>query len=147
MPVDKTMLRKNNYPAGNADGFTLIEVMVSIIILMVAMLGTFQVINLALDKNVENQLRQRGMAVAEQQLNDIKAIPFNNLTTPSATSDVHVAIGPVAKDFTVTRLVQNIAGTQSHTKQVSVQVSWTYKGRLYQHQVVTGVGSKELGGR
>jgi prepilin-type N-terminal cleavage/methylation domain-containing protein len=141
------MLRKNNYHLSNINGFTLIEVMVSIIILMVVMMGTFQAINLALDKNVENQLRQKGMAVAEQQLNDIKSLPFNNLTTTSATSSVQVATGAVVKNFSVTRMVQDMGGTDSHTKQVSVRVAWTYRGRPYEHQVVTGIGSHELGGR
>ena len=140
------MLHKNNYHVSKINGFTLIEVMVSIIILMVALLGTFQAINLALDKNVENQLRQKGMAVAEQQLNDVKALPFDSIAVGTVNSTVQVAAGLVAKDFAVTRQVQNLAGTDSHTKQVSVRVSWTYRGRPYAHEVVTGIGSNALGG-
>ena len=140
------MLRGNKV-FGNKRGFTLLEVMVSIIILMVAMLGTFQAINLALDKNVENQLRQKGMAVAEQQLNDLKARPFSNITGANIQSTVRVATGSAFKNYSVARQVTELSASNSHTKQVSIRVWWSYRGRPYEHQVVTGVGSNELGGR
>lgn len=54
--------------------------MVSIVILMVGMLGMFQSINLAMDKNIENQLRQKAIAVAEQQLDSLKGRTFSNIT-------------------------------------------------------------------
>jgi prepilin-type N-terminal cleavage/methylation domain-containing protein len=139
------MLRKNRN--GFNSGFTLLEVMVSMVILLVALLGTFQAINLALDKNVENQLRQKGMAVAEQQLNDIKARPFSNITGASITSTVGVSMGPIVKNFSVERRVTDLSASNSNTKQVSIRVSWLYRGHTYEHQVVTGVGSNELGGR
>jgi prepilin-type N-terminal cleavage/methylation domain-containing protein len=145
--VHRTMLRKNNDRIISNYGFTLLEVMVSVVILMVAMLGTFQAINLALDKNVENSLRQKGMAVAEQQLNDLKARPFDNITGTNLLSTVRVSTGSAFKNYSVQRLVTDLAASNSHTKQVSIRVWWLYRGQPYQHQVVTGVGSNELGGR
>jgi prepilin-type N-terminal cleavage/methylation domain-containing protein len=139
------MLPKNRI--NNNLGFTLLEVMVSIVILMVALLGTFQTINLALDKNVENSLRQKGMAVAEQQLNDIKARPFSNITGASIKSSIRVATGSAFKNYSVERRVADLSASNSNTKQVSIRVWWLYRGRTYEHQVVTGVGSNELGGR
>jgi prepilin-type N-terminal cleavage/methylation domain-containing protein len=141
------MLRKSSHLSRSTAGFTLIEVMVSIIILMVAMLGTFQAINLALDKNVQNQFRQNGMAVAEQQMNELKARPFSNITGAMIQSSVRVTSGSFFKNYSVERRVADLSASGSHTKQVSVRVWWQYRGRTYEHQVVTGVGSNELGGR
>ncbi|MDD5286610.1 MAG: type II secretion system protein [Desulfuromonadaceae bacterium] len=138
------MLRKNSITAHYVTGFTLIEVMVSIVILMVAMLGTFQAINLAMDKNVENQLRQKGMAVAEQQLNDLKARPFANITGTSIKSFVSIASASVFKNVSVERRIDTLAASNSQTKQISIRVWWRYRNKPYEHQVTSSIGSNEL---
>ena len=140
--MHKQMLHKNKKYIEQS-GFTLIEVMVSIIILMVGLLGMFQAINLALDKNLENQLRQKGIAVAEQELNSLKARSFSNIT--GNTSNFRsVVSGSVFKNFSVQRQIDDLATTDSKTKRVSVRVWWNYRGRPYEHQTVSGIGSTEL---
>ncbi len=136
------MLRKNRQDL-NRRGFTLIEVMVSIIILMVGLLGMFQAINLALDKNLENQLRQKGVAVAEQELNDLKGRTFNNITG-NTSGFVSVASGAVFKNISVQRQINDLATTDSKTKQVSIRVWWNYRGKPYEHQTASAIGSTEL---
>lgn len=142
--MQKPMLLKNSLTIQHAKGFTLIEVMVSIVILMVALLGTFQSINLALDKNMENQLRQKGMAVAEQQLNDLKARPFANITGTSIKSFVSIASASVFKNISVERRIDNLSASNSQTKQISIRVWWRYRNRPYEHQVTSSIGSNEL---
>jgi len=124
-------------------GFTLIEVMVSIIILMVGLLGMFQAINIALGKNLENQLRQKGIAVAEQQLNSLKGRSFSNITG-NTSNFVSVASGSVFKNISVQRQIDDLSITDSKTKRVSIRVWWNYRGRPYEHQTVSGIGSTEL---
>ncbi|MDD2539920.1 MAG: prepilin-type N-terminal cleavage/methylation domain-containing protein [Desulfuromonadaceae bacterium] len=136
------MLRKNRKYL-NQRGFTLIEVMVSIIILMVGLLGMFQAVNLALDKNLENQLREKGIAVAEQQLNNLKGRPFSNITGDTS-GFVSVASGAVFKNISVQRIINDLATTDSKTKQVSIRVWWNYRGKPYEHQTASAIGSTEL---
>ena len=136
------MLRKNRI-CRTRFGFTLIEVMVSIVILMVGLLGMFQAMNLAMDKNLENQLRQKAIAVAEQQLNNLKGRSFGNITG-NTSSFVPVAIGSVFKNISVQRQIADLAATNSKTKQVSIRVWWNYRGRPYEHQTASGIGSAEL---
>lgn len=136
------MLRKNKENE-NQSGFTLIEVMVSIIILMVGLLGMFQAVNLALDRNLENQLRQKGIAVAEQQLNQLKGRSFSNITG-NTSSSVRVTSGSVFKNISVQRQIDDLATSESKTKRVSIRVWWNYRGKPYEHQTVSGIGSTEL---
>ena len=136
------MLLKNSRNL-NRRGFTLIEVLISIIILMVGLLGMFQTVNLALDKNLENQLRQKGIAVAEQQLNNLKGRSFSNITG-NTSSSVSVASGSTFKNISIQRQIIDLATSDSKTKRISIRVWWDYRGRQYEHQTVSGIGSAEL---
>ena len=120
-------------------GFTLTEVMVAVLILMVGMLGMFQAINMGLDKNIENQLRQKGVEVAEQQMSDLKARQFLDSSGTTSLS-VPVAIGSVFKNMSVQWQATELAASNSQTKQISVRVWWRYRGQVYEHQTASGVG-------
>jgi len=115
--------------------------MVAIVILMVGLLGMFQSINLVMEKDIESQLLQRGVEVAEQRMSDLKAMPFANLTGNNKTTAT-VAIGSSFRNMSVESLIQNLATT----KQVSVRVSWRYRGRSYEHQTASGIGSLSVSG-
>lgn len=136
------MLHKNKMSCGQR-GFTLIEVLVSIVILMVGLLGMFQTVNLALNKNIENQLRQKAVAVAEQQLNSLKGRSFSNITG-NTSSVVQVASGSAFKNVSVQRQINDLAVSNSKTKQISIRVWWNYRGKPYEHQTASAIGSTEL---
>jgi Tfp pilus assembly protein PilV len=116
-----------------------VELLVSVIILMVGLLGMFQVVNVATDKNVETLLRQRGVEVAENYMNDVKARPFANLTG-TTKGLVRVAVGSAFKNISV----QSQAATVGSSKQISVRVWWRYRGRLYEHQTASALGNTGL---
>lgn len=142
--MHEPMLPKNSLPFCYIGGFTLVEIMVSIVILMVALLGTFESINLAMDKNLENQLRQKGMALAEQQMNDLKARPFENITGTATKSFVRIASNSTFKNISVERRIDNLSASNTQTKQISIRVWWRYRNRPYEHQVSSSIGSSEL---
>jgi len=137
-------LRNSREP--DRHGFTLIEVMVAIVILMIGLLGMFQAVNMAIDKNVENQLRQKAVSVAEQQMNDLKSRTFD-IITASGVSGYSVTVASVAafKNISVVRQVTTPAASNPQTKQVAVRVWWRYHGRPYEHQVASGIGVTEIG--
>jgi type IV pilus assembly protein PilV len=137
--VDKIMLPKNKL---HCSGFTLVEVMVSIIILMVGLLGMFQTINLSIDKNLENQYRQNAVAIGEQLLAQKKAMAFNSLSTPH-TGVEQVGSNAVFKNFSTEYLVTDLATTGTRTKQISVRVWWHYKTKSYEHQTSSAIGNTD----
>lgn len=132
-----------NKKSRSEQGFTLIEVLISIVILTVGLLGMFQALNLAMNKTVENQLRQKAIAVAEEQLNNLKGRSFNNITGNTRTFQ-RVASGVTFKNISVQRQINDLATSNSKTKQVSIRVWWNYRGRTYEHQTASGIGSTEL---
>lgn len=126
------------------DGFTLIEVLVAIVILMVGLLGMLQAINLAMDKTLENQLRQEAVAVAEKTISNQKALPFANITASNGVGAEQIPIGGGFKNLSVAHMVTTPAASDPKTKQISVRVWWRYRGRNYEHQTSSAVGSGEL---
>lgn len=135
-------LHRNKIVRGQS-GFTLLELLVAIIIFIVGLLGLFQTLNIALDKNLENQLRQKAIAVSEQQLNDLKGRSFANITGNTSTC-VKIASGSVFKNISVQRQIDDLATTDSKSKRVSIRVWWNYRGRPYEHQTASGIASTEL---
>ena len=140
------MLPKSRNMATDQEGFTLLEMLVSIVILMVGMMGLFQSVNLALDKNLENHFRQQAVAVAEKTLSDQKKLTFDNITAcrnvpgASVSGRERVNVGSVFRNMSVAHRVDELAVSGTNTKQISVRVWWRYKNRNYEHQTSSSIG-------
>jgi len=127
----------------NNRGFTLIEFLVAIVILMVGMLGLLQTVNYAIAHNTTNQLRQGALQLADEQINLEKAKPFDLIS--AAVSPGLVRSYPVArlvngayKNYSVVKTgVQEAAGTSAQIKNIDVQVSWKYKQERFVHSIAS----------
>lgn len=117
----------------NKRAFTLVEVLVAMLILMVGLLGMLQVINLAVSTNLQNVVRDQAVAIAEDQLAREKALPFANITTGGVEKIRNLAsnIRSGAVNYSVTLKVDDIG----NSKQVNIGVRWQYKGNNYEHVV------------
>lgn len=130
-------------------GFTLIEVMMAILILMVGMLGLLQAINLAVETNLRNQIREEAVYVGERVMHELRGKAFDNISvapTPTAiytygTYQVPSRLRGVSRTYNVSRRsrVLSIVDTKAVTKELTVLVTWTYKGVEYQNMVVAPI--------
>src|SRR5512136_3093130 len=68
----------------NNGGFTLIELMVAMVITLVGLLGLLQAINMAIEHNLKNQLRDEAVLIAEQWMGNLKTRGFNQLSGVSS---------------------------------------------------------------
>src|SRR5512136_2934964 len=64
----------------NNGGFTLIELMAAMVITLVGLLGLLQAINVAMEHNLKNQLRDEAVLVAEQWMGNLKTRGFSQLS-------------------------------------------------------------------
>lgn len=124
----------------NNQGFTLIEFLVSIVILMVGMMGLLQSINLAMVKNVESVFRNEAIAVANDRMMELTGKSFNSLSTTTATGTVKLfARSPrgLFKNYSARGVVTQLTGIGQTgvpaSKKVDVTVSWRYKQNMYSH--------------
>jgi len=114
-------------------GFTLLEVVVAIVILMVGLLAMLQAINLSIATNLKNEMRTQGTMIGEDQMARIKSLPFANITaTGEKTVTVPVSMRSSLVNYTVTKKVDEVSST---TKRVNVGVSWHHRGNIYEHVV------------
>ena len=119
-------------PSKNS-GFTLVEVMIAVFILMVGLLALLQSVNVAISQNLVNTLRDEGVSIAEQKMNEAKSIPFDSMTGASTTYTVTRQVRSTSRDYTVIRKITSF----SSTKKIQVLVNWTFKGSQYQHQLAS----------
>lgn len=121
----------------NNKGFSLIEVMVAILIILVGLLGLLQAVNVAMEHNLKNQQREEVVRVAEDFMNGMRSQPFD--ATFVAVTSVTSRLRNRTARYTVNRTV-GVMPTGS--KQYQVDVRWTYKGNTATHSIVTVRGVK-----
>ena len=117
----------------NNGGFTLIEVLVAIMIMTVGMLGLLQAVNVAMEHNLRNQMREQGVYVGAQVIKEMRGKPFGTVFTELTSIPMKNLRGMSTK-FDVERKAAKLG---DETEQYDVTVKWTYKGRSYQNHVVT----------
>lgn len=121
----------------NNSGFTLIEFLVAIVILMVGLLGLLQAVNVSLNHSMQNQLRNEAVNVADSRMSRELAKGFDAVSTTTQNTLEQRRVLNSNKNFNVVR-----TGTQyQNSKEVRFQVIWQHKGTQYTHET-SGIVSK-----
>jgi type II secretory pathway pseudopilin PulG len=143
----KTVIRDNR-------GMTLIEILISFVLVAVTSLALIQSSLVAMKTNFINELRNEAVKVAEQRMNELRNTPFplspdplNPLTatTPPGATDAVVTrnIRGTSCDFTPLRTVTDVdvdpVTGQVNLKQIYLTIQWKYKNVNYEHSVSTVV--------
>lgn len=124
------MLTENNA------GFTLLELLVGLFIVMISMLALLASINLAIGSNLNNEMRQQATTLGEDTLNEVHNLPFDNITGQWTGGKPHsLYLRGTQRQYLVTKVIT----PYSNSKRIQVGISWTYKGINYEHTVATMV--------
>jgi len=122
-------------------GFTLIELLVAMVIMMVGLLGLLQAVNLALFQNMNSQMRNEASMVADEQLANELAKPFDAVSaTAKAFAPVSRRVVSGFKNFSVVRGGNSF----SNSKQVNFTVIWRHKGVRTIHETSSVVSKRSL---
>jgi|Deesub1362A_J573_1020465.scaffolds.fasta_scaffold28121_2 prepilin-type N-terminal cleavage/methylation domain-containing protein len=151
--MDQTVLiNRSSWSVNDREGFTLIEVLFALSIILITMLGLYKVTEMSMMTNMKNVIRDEGVKVAQEVINRIKAIPFDSITPASSspgsqwsTNDLNNNIGYSTvirnfRQFSVTyTLAVTVTDYSDEIKQIDVTVTWPYKGVSYSHTISTMV--------
>lgn len=122
----------------NKNGFTLIEFLVAIVILMVGLLGMLQSINVAMDTNLQNVFRTEAVTIVEDRMMQKRAKAFDSLTTGTKISNVQSNIRGIMKNYSVW---ETISQPTNNSKQISIDISWSKKKNRYTHSAASVVST------
>lgn len=111
-------------------GFTLIEFLVAIVILMVGLLGLLQTVNIALQHNLNSQLRSEAVAVADSLMAKELSKGFDLVSTTTRNMTENRQMLRSFKSYSA----QRTGSALSYSKQVSIRVWWKHKGATYSHE-------------
>lgn len=129
----------------NNSGFTLTEVMVAILIMMVGMLGLLQAVNMSMEYNLKNHLRDEAVYLGERYMNELRGKPYDFMSTTYTPFPVKSKMRGSGRTYTVERGSQDMAFDNSVTppqvrsKQLQVTVKWAYRNVTTQNRVVTAL--------
>lgn len=109
-------------------GFTLIEFLVAIVILMVGLLGMLQAINIALDKNLDNVFRTEAVSLADDRMMMRRALKFTDLTGSAKSYQLTRSIRGISKNFMAQEVINPLT---LQSKEIDITVTWTKKNNPY----------------
>jgi predicted alpha/beta-fold hydrolase len=103
--------------------------------MMVGLLGLLATINLAMDMNTRDYMRDEAVRVGERAMNTTKNSGYANIVT-TTTQTISTNIRGITKNYNVATTVEQLASS----KHISIVVNWTYKGKTYYHGIDSVVG-------
>lgn len=106
-----------------AKGFTLIEVLVAMVIFAIVSLAITQMMVASTKLASENGIASEAIALAQETLEDLRAVPFANMTSGSAVATSSKGVVPLNVAWTVT---SNSPETGMNT--IVVTVTWDQQG-------------------
>lgn len=121
----------------NNRGFTLLEFLAAMVIMMVGLLGLLSAVNVALNHNLQNQLRNEAVQVADTMMARELAKGFDAVSTSERQSFESRPVLSGFRNFSVARS----GVTYQNSKEIRFQVKWRYKGGVYTHDAA-GVTSR-----
>ena len=158
--MQRTVLRNN---LDSKEGLTLVEVLIALVIFLFLSLALMQTALMSIDSNMVSALRNEGVRIAEERMNEARGYPFSLNNDKLSTNGLDVLALPLANcsanfiasfasGVLIQRSVRSIQAFNFCTNRtitllpdlsnpssanVTVTVGWQWKGKDYVHSVST----------
>ena len=117
----------------NNAGFTLVELLAAMVIMLVSLLGLLHSVNIAMEYNLKNQMRGEVTRVAQDAMNDMRSRAFDAVSAKTTT--VPSSLRNINRTYTVKRSV--VSAGSDVSRQYQVDVKWKYKNVSTTHSIVS----------
>lgn len=127
-------------------GLTLIEVMISLVVLLIVFLGMMQTIALSVNLNVKNSLRDEAVRIAHERMVALKNTPFDNLLADTGGAYIPDDVDPFTAGIqsTVTRSFRSFdivftsdimaEDISAEDRRIYIRISWAWKTENFSHE-------------
>lgn len=121
----------------NESGFTLVELIVAMSIILISLLALLHSVNIAMEYNLKNQMRGEAVRVAEEAMSNMRSRAFD--TVSAATMIIPSRLRNLNRSYTVKRSIVAIPNPTSTvvSRQYQVDVKWLYKNVSTTHSIVS----------
>jgi Tfp pilus assembly protein PilV len=127
----ETVQQNDTAQQSGQKGFTLLETSIALVVMMVVGLGAASLFFFALSSNSTARDRELSMAVAQQQMEQLRNASFSNLeSTVSALGGSNRTAISGGRQYTVITTMANTIAGDSSQKTVTVEVSPAGSGAL-----------------
>jgi type II secretory pathway pseudopilin PulG len=121
---------------------SLVELLVAMVILLTISLALMQTALVSIDYNTRNEIRNEAVKLAAQYMSDIRSTDFADMAEVNATEHLKLrripyatATDPGFEFFNVATLINTVGNV--NTRQIFVNVSWTWKLENYTHSITS----------
>src|SRR5215211_7815958 len=97
-------------------GFTLMETSIAMVVMLVGALGIASLFVFSMQNNVGGSERALSMAVAQQQLEQIRSVSYEDTTLNAGTTELNVTTG--GRTYHVVRVVADETNSDNTPKQL-----------------------------
>lgn len=114
-----------NKKTNNENGFTLIEASIALLVMMVVGLAVSSLFAYSIHNNLGGSERALSMAVAQQELEQLRSVSFDDSTLAIGTTTLPT-IRRSERNYTVVRTVANetnFDGTPKRLKKITIRVT------------------------
>ena len=108
--------RPKNQTPNSESGFSLLETAIALVVMMVGALACSSLFVFSLQNNVGGGERALAMAVAQQQLEELRSVTYEDTTLTAGTTTSTVRSGE--RNYTVQRTVANETNPDNSTRQL-----------------------------
>lgn len=133
-------MRQNSAAAPRARrGFTLVEVMVTLMVLAFGLLASVVGIMSALDYSLVNEMRSEAVKIAQGQEEAVRNMPYGDIQAIPAAQTIDRQVRKRLVDYTVnfSRPAIESSGSGMGMTLAQFTVQWTFKDRQYSYTLQT----------
>lgn len=115
-------------------GFTLVEVLVTMMILAFGLMGSLVGVMAAMDNTLLNDMRGEAMKIAQEQMEEARNMSYASIQTISATQVVQRQFRKTLLKFTVNTTTTPLPGYAPYgMTKLSILVQWPFKSKTYSY--------------
>ncbi len=112
------------------------EVLVSLVILAVGLLGSLVAVKVAMEATQQNAMRLEAIKIAQEQAEMARNMPFLQVANIPSPQNISRQIRKTQAQFTITT-TKVPAGLSNEVTRLTIQVTWLWKGSTHSYSLET----------